>query len=408
MTSTNVIPNYMSNFRGQFTQYPNERLLRVVMLIQSYHPCQSGESQQLLATAPLLKAQGIDLHIVTLRQPGLNRFEIVHGIPVHRLSIPMNSPLRSMSFSLGAMPLLRQLQPDLVHSHALLSPTTTAVMAKRLNGTPVVAKVVKSGILGDISKLKRKPFGMRRIATYCAHVDAFIAMSQEINRELREMGVPTNKRVFIPNGVHTKRFKPVGPLKKRQLRQELGLPSGPIVVFTGRLTMGKRLDQLIYVWQDIRKEFDTAHLLIVGGGEQEARLRTIADDGVIFTGHVDRVDSYLNASDIFVHPAATGGLSNSLLEAMAAGLPVIATNIGGAPDLIEQGQIGHLIQPDHPDQLYYALRLMLLNDHQLRMMGEKSRERILQDYALSAVAYRLRSLYDDVVSRKQSMIWETI
>lgn len=406
--TTTVIPNYMTNFKGLFTQFPINDQLRVAMLTQSYLPNQSGTSRQLAALAPLLKSQGIDLHIVTLRQPGMNRYEEIRGIPVHRLSMPMTSAVKSMSFSLGAMPLLRELQPDLVHSHALLSPTTTAVMAKRLNGTPVVAKVLRSGILGDISKLKRKPFGMRRIATYCAHIDAFIAVSQEINRELREVGVPTNKRILIPNGVHTKRFAPVGPLKKRQLRIELGLPTGPIVVFSGRLTMGKRLDQLIYVWRDIRKVFDDAHLLIVGGGEQEARLRSLADDGVIFTGYVEDVAPYLNAADLFVLPSATGGLSNALLEAMACGLPVVATEVGGSPDLIENGFTGRLIQPDRPDQLQFALEKMLLNRHRLRIMGQNCRERILRDYALSAVAYRLRSLYDDVVSRKQALMWETI
>ncbi|MEM7800394.1 MAG: glycosyltransferase family 4 protein, partial [Chloroflexota bacterium] len=307
MTTYEVIPNFMTNQVGLFEDYKAERPLRIAMLIQTYHPALGGAGKQLSILAPLLKRQGIDLHIITLRQPGMNRFEIVKGVPVHRLAIPMSDVMKSMSFSLNAMPLLRQLQPDLVHSHALLSPTTTAVMAKRLNGTPVVAKVLRSGILGDISKLRRKPFGARRMAAFKTYVDAFIAESQEINRELRDAGIPTDKRIFIPNGVDTSRFKPVGPLVKRAIRTNLKLPEGPLVIFTGRLTMDKRLDQLIYVWNDVRKKYHNANLLIVGGGEQESRLRSLAGDGVIFTGHVGEVTPYLNAADLFILPSATGG-----------------------------------------------------------------------------------------------------
>jgi glycosyltransferase involved in cell wall biosynthesis len=102
--------------------------IRVAMIIQSYHPRVGGAERQLAALAPLLQAQGVDVHILTRRYAGLKSFEVIDGIPVHRLPIPGSRPVASLSFSLSAQPLLYRLKPNLVHAHELLSPTTTAVI----------------------------------------------------------------------------------------------------------------------------------------------------------------------------------------------------------------------------------------------------------------------------------------
>jgi glycosyltransferase involved in cell wall biosynthesis len=160
------------------------------MIIQAYHPHVGGAERQLMALVPLLQARGVEINILTRRYPGLKPFEMIGGAPVHRLPIPGPKPVASTAFTLAALPLLARLRPHVIHAHELLSPTTTAVAAKRLYNTPVVAKVLRGGVLGDIDKLQKKPLGQRRLATFRRQVDAFITISQEIDDELAALGVP--------------------------------------------------------------------------------------------------------------------------------------------------------------------------------------------------------------------------
>lgn len=370
------------------------------MIIQAYLPHVGGAERQLAALAPLLRERGIDVHILTRRYPGLAAEEIIDGTPVYRLPIPGPKAVASLSFTLMALAQLWRLRPDVIHAHELLSPTTTAVAAKRLLKIPIVAKVLRGGKLGDVDKLQTRAGGMQRLASFRGNVDAFITISHEIDYELAELGIPRTKRPFIPNGVDTARFRPIAAPEKQNLRHKLALPAGPIAVFSGRLAPEKRVDQLIDLWPTIRTKHADALLLILGTGDEADKLMAQAGDGVRFAGRVDDVAPYLKAADLFLLPSATEGLSNALLEAMASGLPAIVTNVGGAPDLIEHQQSGWLIPPDQPIALQDGLQCLLGDSNMRTALGQKARRRVMQEYGLHAVADRLCALYETVRAGK--------
>ena len=378
--------------------------LRVAMLIQAYYPRLGGAERQLASLAPLLKDLGVELQIFTRRyDPTLSPFEIIDQVPVHRLPVPGPKPLAALSYSVSAIPMLYKFKPDIIHAHELLSPVTTAILSKRLIGVPVVAKVLRGGELGDLAKLKRRAFGENRIATIKRWVDTFIVISSEIEEELQQIGVRPEKMAFIPNGVDLNRFAPSSSAEEKDsLRRKLNLPDGLVVVFSGRLDPEKRVDQLIGVWNSIIRDHPNATLLILGTGTEEEKLKHAAGDNIRFEGNVKDVSPYFQASDIFVLPSSTEGLSNSLLEGMASGLASIATSVGGAVDLIESGENGILIPPDSPDFLASAL-LKLLEDSTLRVkFGTNARIFVKKKYSLSAVAKDLYSLYRNSVKEKRS------
>ncbi|HYN87806.1 MAG TPA: glycosyltransferase family 4 protein [Ardenticatenaceae bacterium] len=372
------------------------------MIIQTYFPHIGGAERQLAALAPGLQAQGVEVHVLTRRTAGLARFEIVAGVPVHRIAAPGPRAIAPLAFTLSALPILHKLRPDVLHAHDLLSPTTTALTAKRLFGTPVVVKVLRGGTLGDLARVRSKPLGARRIESFRRHVDAFVAISQEIAAELAAIGIPAERRPLIPNGVDAERFTPLAPDRRAELRAALDLPDVPIVLFSGRLTPEKCADRLVTLWPSVRAAHPDALLLVVGGGPQEPVLRQLAGPGVRFAGRVDDVVPYLWAADLFVLPSATEGLSNSMLEAMAVGLPAIATAVGGAPDVIAHGDNGWLIPPNAPGALEEAL-LTILGDPGLRVaLGRRARQRVASDYSLSTTATRLRALYDQLLLGRTS------
>lgn len=371
-----------------------EKKIRVVMLIQAYLPRFGGAERQLAALLPLLQQKGVQPFVITRRYEGLSAFENINDTPVYRLPVPGPKPVAALSFVGSALLRIAQLRPHVIHAHELLSPATAAQAAHFLWGTPVVAKVLGGGIRGDLDKLRHRPFGMRRLAGLRKHIDAFVAVSNEINSELEQIEVPAERRYFIPNGVDTKRFSPVSPEVKSSLRDNLGLPVDvTIAVFSGRLVPGKQVDRLLTAWRDLKKEFSQTLLLIIGSGAEEASLRKISSDNVQFIGQVDDVTPYLQAADIFVLPSAAEGLSNALLEALAVGLPCVATSVGGTPDVIEDGVNGLLVEPDKPDELRTAL-VRLLSDSSMRLrLGLQARETIKTRYSLENTADQLFSLY---------------
>lgn len=372
--------------------------LQVAHIIQAYYPHVGGAEKQLAALAPLLKAHNVEVHILTRRYPGLAAFEEVDGVPVHRLPIPGPKAVASLSFTMSAIPLLRNLRPNLIHAHELLSPTTTAVLAKQLFGIPVVAKVLRGGLLGDIHKLQTRRTGPRRLELFKKHLSAFITISQEIDQELATAGVPAWQRPFIPNGVDTDRFAPLPPAKKQQLRTQLALPNGPMTIFTGRLVPEKRVDQLVEVWTAVRAAQPTATLLICGEGPEEATLRQMAGAGILFAGRVDDVAPFLKTADLFILPSATEGLSNALLEGMAAGLGCVATKVGGADDLITHRANGWLLEPDQPEQLQQAILAMIGNESERKKMGVAARQKVVNEYSLFKIASQLRQLYSQIAA----------
>ena len=372
------------------------KTIRVAMIIQAYHPHVGGAERQLMALVPLLQERGVEVSILTRRYTGLKPFEMIGGAPVYRLPIPGPKPMASLAFTVAALPLLRRLRPHVLHAHELLSPTTTAVAAKRLFTIPVVAKVLSGGSAGDLAKLQNKPFGQKRLATFRQQVDAFITISQEIDEELSAVGIPPEKRPFIPNGVDTQRFQPASLQAKQALRTQLNLPQGPVALFMGRLVRQKRLDQLVGIWPQVVAAHPQANLLIAGTGEEEALLRQMAGPGVHFIGRIDDVVPYLQTADLFILPSAHEGLSNALLEAMVTGLPSLATAIGGAPDVIEHDQRGWLTPPEDPKALSEAIILLLGDAERRAKFSRLGREYVLQNYGLPQTAERLVTLYRQV------------
>lgn len=377
------------------------RSLHVANLILEYYPVLGGAQRQLQRLAPLLRERGVEPSVLTRRYPelGVTRpFEHVEGTPVYRLPAPGGRAAASAVYTAAALLRLRRLRPDVIHAYSLFSPLTIALTAKRLYGTPVVVKVLRGGALGDVDRIHARATAGGRIAAFRRYVDAFIVISREIDAELEGMGIEAERRVYIPNGVDTGVYRPLPAAEKAALRLRLGLPAGPLAVYAGRLSPEKGVERLLGVWDRVRRQIPQAGLLILGAGEQEAALREAARaleaaDSVHFVGRVDSAAPYLQAADLFVLPSSTEGLSNSLLEAMAAGMAAAASRVGAAPELIAHGESGWLFPAQDERALCEALLALLANPELRARLGEAARRRVEGDFSLISVAERLNALY---------------
>ncbi len=375
-----------------------ERPLRVVMIIQGYAPLVGGAERQVGALAPRLQAEGLHVDVITRRYSGLEAHSLIDGVQVYRLPIPGPKAVASLSFTLNALPLIARLKPDVIHAHEVFSPATTAVAAKRLYGIPVVVTAHRSGPIGDVQRLREKFMGAKRMRTFIRQVDRFTVISREIDSELAGEGVPAEKRVLINNGVDTARFTPALNGDRRAGRLALGLPPDvPLAVFVGRLVPEKRVNNLLAVWEQVRASLPGATLAVLGSGPEETAWRRAAGEGVVFYGSQDHVLPYLQAADLYVQPSAAEGLPMAVLEAMSCGLPVVATAVGGNPEVVRPGQTGFLIPPDDLPALQAALLQGLRTDPAL---GLNARQLMLEHYSLDETARRLKAVYSELAAQR--------
>ena len=369
---------------------PDGERLRVAMIIQNYVPALGGAERQLASVAPLLLRAGIEPVVVTRSMAGRPTYDCVDDVRVIRVPTPGPKSFRSLSFVWGARRTLRSLQPDVIHAFDTLTPSLIALGHRRKHGTPVAIKLLRSGYLGDLQRLARKPGGQRRLERLLGETDRFVVISHEIDGELADLGVAEGRRSWLPNGVDVKKFR---PSSRQRPRYRVG---GPIVVATGRLAPEKRLTELAERWDRVRQAAPGAKLRIVGEGPERTALTEY--EGVELMGLRDDVDLVLRRCDVYVSASAAEGLSNSLLEAMAAALPCIVTDVGGVADLFADTGCGIAVPADDLDQLVDEL-IRLLADPDLRFdLGRRARERVRAGWSLNAAGDRLAQLYRELGS----------
>ncbi len=187
----------------------------------------------------------------------------------------------------------------------------------------------------------------------------------------------------IPNGVDTFRFRPGGASS--------GQPEQPRVVVTGRLAPEKRIGELASRWDRVQAKFPEARLVLVGEGPERPRLESTKGTDVL--GRRDDVDDVLRSATIYVSASSAEGLSNSLLEAMATGLPCVVTDVGGVGDVIRPDVDGVIVDPDDLDGLVEAVIDLLRDPGRRSDLGRSARERVGLGWSLSSTADRLNDLY---------------
>jgi glycosyltransferase involved in cell wall biosynthesis len=385
------------SLRGHSGQAPAG--LHATMTIQSFRPHVGGAELQLERLAPHLAARGVESEILTRAVAGSPREEAISGSTVRRTRLAGESPLASISYVASSLAHLvrRRARIDLVHAHGALSPATIA-LGGRLLRLPCLVTVLGTGPQGDLERLAGKPLGRTR-ARLLSRTASFVALSAEARRELLDFGVPDQRIFNVPNGVDLGAFRPADSQTRRQLRQQLGLPLDRFVAgFAGRLHPVKDVDTLL----EATARVPDLTLVVVGDGPERARLETKThelglQERVTFLGQSSRVHNVLRACDAFVLSSHGEGMSNALLEAMACGLPCLASeSVGGAGELLGGGR-GLLVANADAGAWASALTRVAGDAGMRAAMGDAASSFVAGALSLDAVAERLVYVYGVIV-----------
>lgn len=289
---------------------------------------------------------------------------------------------------------LRREEIDLLHAHmfrAEVVGTRAAVAA----GTPVVAATVHSSRVRSVNDV-------RALAALTASMDRLIVPSAAIERKVRAEGRGGARFSIIPNGVDLSRF---ATPTRCAFRREFRIPPGaPLVGVVARLEAEKGHRYLVEAWPAVLAAVPDAWLALVGeGSELEAlrrRARALRVSGrVLFTGRRDDVSALTADLTVAVLPSLREAQGISILEAMARGVPVVATAVGGIPEVIASGTDGLLVPPADPVALAAGI-VRLLQDPGLRQrMGEAGHRTVADRFSIDAMVRRIERVYDEELAR---------
>ena len=385
---------------------PPRRALRLLMVLESdFTPRGGGGAESQVRTLALhLLRMGQQVTVVT---PLLARGRQVTAercarIPVGRIRYPQVPTLGAavMSLRFGAFLLGHGRRYDAWHVHIGHHLGAVTCLVGALVDKPVVVKISGSWELeqGVLSPGGGKLFD-RLALRWLKRASAVQAISTRMAAELMRRGFPSERIVVLPNAVDTSRFR---------VRAGLRPPGSPFTaVFVGRLVPEKGLPALLEAWA---RAFPAggktnARLRLVGGGPLEQALRAQVERlglsrQVEFLGHRDRVEEVLADADVGALPSRVEGLSNTLLEFMASGLPVLATRVSGSEDFVVSGRNGWLLDVSDLPAMVAALReAAKLPPERLAAMGRQARADVEAAASLDIVVGRLLSLYAGALPR---------
>ncbi len=315
-------------------------------------------------------------------------------------------PARDLAALVKLIRLFRRLRPDIVHTHTAKA-GTLGRLAARIARVPATVHTFHGHVLdGYFSPAVTRAFlGVERLLARLT--DRLVTVSPRLRTELLAMGIGRPEQVeVIPLGLDLERFRRAGPVAPA-LRGSLGLEPGTFLLgIVGRLVPIKDHASLFQAVALLQPQDPPAHLAVIGDGEERLRLEAIAsrlglDRRIHFLGWRTDLETILQELDVVICASKNEGTPVALIEAMAAGVPVVSTDVGGVADLIAHGETGWLVRPGDPPSLAHAIR-RLLGDQGLRArLAAAGRPVALERHGVAGLIRRVEALYAAVVAGKQ-------
>jgi glycosyltransferase involved in cell wall biosynthesis len=374
---------------------------RVVMVVRLFHPWVGGTERQAHKLSKELLTRGCRLEVVTgWWYRGTPQREVIDTVPVFRNQTLWEffgiRGLRKFGGYLYIFSLLWYLwrnraSYDVIHVHGLNYHTFAASIAGRWLGKRTIVKLANSGTASDIEKMRqdRQLFLARYMLPTALRCDLFVALNQMVVQELRAAGVAPARIVEMANGVETNRMAP---------RTDYRLRQPATIAYVGRLHAQKDIATLLRAFSRLLEDRLDIRLQLIGDGPERADLIGVAErlgisSNVDFTGIVPDTGPWLEGADMLVLPSLAEGLSNALLEAMAAGLPVVTSDIPGNARVVDHKVNGLLFPPGDVDALARAIG-MLIDDEEVRcLLGQAARQTVVECFGVGRVAERYLELY---------------
>jgi len=317
-------------------------------------------------------------------------------------------PLRDLITLVRLFRLMRRERPDIVHTHTAKAGALGRVAA-RLAGVPVVVHTFHGSVFDGYFGPSVARFFQWIERILALGTDAIVAVSERVAADLAERKIAPRKKIeVVPLGLELGRFQDVQQ-RRGELRRELGVPPrARLVGSVGRLVAIKDLGTLLRSMVQLSATQPDSILLVVGDGPDRPALEMEAErlglgSRARFLGFRDDLERIYADLDVAVNCSLNEGTPVALIEAMASGVPVLATAVGGTPDLLEEGRLGRLVPPGDPNALACALAETLSGGHDSAEKAALARRSVLQRFSLERLLGDLDRLYLRLLKSKEAV-----
>ena len=374
-----------------------------VRVLHVVRPAAGGMKAHVLALCTGLSACGFDCEIACPGDSDVVHDALEAGIVVHPVPIvgPLN-PLRDPFAILALAEVIRERRPALVHAHGSKAGLIARLAVRFAGNPPVVVTVHNHVLYGGISSLMR--FLYLRLERWLARRTArIITVSRALTDEMiGQFALPADKIVTIHNGLDLAPYLSGGA--RERVRARLGVPAGALLFgIAARFAPQKGLDALVVASVPVLEADPDAWLVIAGDGpllepvRMQAR-KTPVRDRILFPGFETDIPGFLSALDLYVNASVSEALGIGTIEAMASGLPVVATAVGGTPEVVDDGVTGVLVPVGRPKPLTDAISQLAGDGPSRRRMGAAGRERAITEFGLDGMLERTAAVYREVLS----------
>jgi N-acetyl-alpha-D-glucosaminyl L-malate synthase BshA len=355
-----------------------------------------------------LASRGHQVHVISTETPF--RFGEFHeGLAFHQVVTPtyplFREPQYLLSLSNKIVQVARELRLDIIHAHYAVPHATAAFLCRQVlgaDGSGTAPRVVTTLHGTDITLVGSDPSYSEIVAFSIEQSDGVTAVSESLRRSTHaELGIRREIAVipnFLDCSVHRRHAVP-------ELRSRLSVePDTKVIIHISNFRPVKRVDAVVQIFDRIRKQVP-ARLLLVGDGPELATAHRVARElGVAHLvralGAQEEVLSLLSASDVFLLPSAQESFGLAALEAMACEVPVVASRVGGLPEVIEHGVTGYLHPPDDLDAMAASAITLLTDPERWRAVGEAACRRVREYFCVDRVVPMYEEFYRQVLTKK--------
>ncbi len=369
--------------------------MRILFFMGVYLPRTGGVPRNTHNMVMRLRDMGVDVEVLAPHEVGDKDCNLSY--PVYRYPRWPVKRLFTRAYLAWLWTILKRKRIDLVHCHGVDPAAYCASFFKSLCKVPYIVTPRRTNLL----KVPRHMLHIRRnrrVERGLCHANCVTALSSEIARIVRACGVPEERIVMIPHGIDPLPFERVEPMKR----------SRPYFLALGRMVAFKGFDCLIKAFAMIAGKYPVIDLVIIGSGPKMASLKRLAakiglTHRVLFTGRKEGIEkmAWYKGAKAFVLPSRPGneGFPNVLLEAMAAGLPIIATRVSGAEDVVIPGVTGYLVPPSNIVELASTMDTFLENEQAIERQTVK---KYLEPYHIDRIIGRYKGLYERLLRLKET------
>jgi N-acetyl-alpha-D-glucosaminyl L-malate synthase BshA len=363
----------------------------------SCYPTWGGSGVVATELAMALAASGDEVHVISYALP--SRLELVDPLlHFHEVVVPhyplFEYPPYSLALATKIVEVARHHQLDVVHVHYAVPNAVSAVLAREIL-EPQSIKVVTTLHGTDITLVGNDPNYLATTRFGIMKSDQVTAVSESLRRVTRQLLDIPNDIHVVPNFVERARFERA---RGQEGARRWARSGEKILVHISNFRPVKRVLDVVGVFERVRRQMP-ARLLLVGDGperskvEQRCRQCDICDD-ISFVGNLPRVEEILTGADLFVLPSETESFGLAALEAMACGVPVIATNVGGLPEVVRHGSDGLLFPVGDVAAMAAAATEILRDGERWSRMSDSARQRALGDFEQDKIVARYRDIYE--------------